>query len=68
MDENGPSYVVVVNDEKQYSIWPAGSSLPAGWQAAGFEGTKTEAMAWIEAQWDDQRPAALRGHPDNTDD
>ena len=26
--------LVVLNDEEQYSIWPAGRELPAGWSCA----------------------------------
>jgi MbtH protein len=51
---------VVVNHEKQYSIWPAQRELPAGWRAAGKRGNKIECLAWIEATWDDMRPLSLR--------
>ena len=30
-------HVVVVNDEEQYSIWPAERELPAGWRRDGFK-------------------------------
>ena len=35
-------YKVVVNDEEQYSIWPADRENPAGWRDAGKQGTKDE--------------------------
>ena len=28
-------YVVVINDEEQYSIWPDFKETPPGWRAAG---------------------------------
>ena len=31
-------YKVVVNDEEQYSIWPADREAPAGWREVGPEG------------------------------
>jgi len=51
---------VVVNDEEQYSIWPAGRDLPLGWKPAGKSGSKAECLAYIEEVWVDMRPASLR--------
>ncbi|MFF4776745.1 MbtH family protein [Microtetraspora fusca] len=53
-------YVVVRNDEEQYSIWPAGRTLPAGWHDAGFGGSKQECLDHIETVWTDMRPLSLR--------
>jgi MbtH protein len=54
------SYEVVVNDEEQYSIWPAGRELPRGWSKAGMSGTREDCLAWIEKVWTDMRPRTLR--------
>ena len=51
---------VVVNDEEQYSIWPADRENAPGWRDAGKIGTKAECLAWIEEHWTDMRPASLR--------
>jgi len=51
---------VVVNDEEQYSIWPAGRDLPAGWRLDGYTGTEDECLAYIDETWTDMRPASLR--------
>ena len=59
-DEDRTIYRVVVNDEEQYSIWPAGRDLPPGWEAEGFEGPKPECLAHIEEVWTDMRPKSLR--------
>jgi len=53
-------YVVVVNDEEQYSIWPEDREVPLGWRAAGVAGTKQECLAHIETVWTDMRPLSLR--------
>ncbi|MGI5230219.1 MbtH family protein [Actinoallomurus sp. CA-142502] len=58
--EPAPGYVVVVNDEEQYSIWAEHAPLPAGWHAAGFGGTKAECLAHIEEVWTDMRPRSVR--------
>ena len=59
-DEDGTEYVAVINDEEQYSIWPAERELPPGWRDAGKRGTKAEVLAWIEKVWTDMRPKSLR--------
>jgi MbtH protein len=51
---------VVVNDEEQYSLWPVGRELPAGWRDEGFAGTREECLAHVEEVWTDMRPASLR--------
>ena len=53
-------FIVVMNDEEQYSIWAADRELPAGWRSAGFEGTKDECLAHVESVWTDMRPRSLR--------
>jgi MbtH protein len=53
-------YAVVINDEEQYSIWPADRDLPAGWRQDGFTGTEDECLAYIDETWTDMRPASLR--------
>ncbi|MDP9864557.1 MULTISPECIES: MbtH family protein [Streptosporangium] len=53
-------YLVVRNDEEQYSIWPAGRTLPAGWHETGFSGAKQDCLDHIETVWTDMRPLSLR--------
>ncbi|MFH8902567.1 MbtH family protein [Streptomyces coeruleorubidus] len=53
-------YRVVLNAEEQYSIWPAGRELPAGWSAEGTQGTREECLARIDEVWTDMRPLSLR--------
>jgi len=53
-------YEVVVNDEEQYSIWPAGKAMPLGWKAAGHQGVKASCLEHINSVWTDMRPLSLR--------
>ena len=55
-------YEVVVNDEGQYSIWPAQLSTPAGWHPAGRSGDRAECLAYVAEVWTDLRPLSLRDH------
>jgi MbtH protein len=54
------TYLVVVNQEEQYSIWQADQDVPAGWTAVGFAGPKDECLAHISTVWTDLRPLSLR--------
>lgn len=59
-DQQDATFSVVVNDEEQYSIWPAGREIPAGWRTDGRTGAKEECLSYIESVWRDMRPRSLR--------
>jgi MbtH protein len=58
--EDTRDYVVVLNHEEQYSIWPKGKQIPAGWHSVGTEGRKAECLEFIDQVWVDMRPLSLR--------
>ena len=55
---------VVINDESQYSTWPTGRDLPAGWKPEGFQGSEAECLDHIEKVWTDLTPASVRARPE----
>jgi MbtH protein len=59
-EENTTIYAVVVNQEEQYSIWPADREVPAGWRAVGKSGLKAECLDFIKEVWTDMRPLSLQ--------
>jgi MbtH protein len=59
-DDDTSVYLVVMNHEEQYSIWPERKELPAGWNAVGKKGSKKECLDYIEEVWTDMRPLSLR--------
>ncbi|MGI8625081.1 MAG: MbtH family protein [Geodermatophilaceae bacterium] len=63
-DDDERRYEVVTNDEEQYSIWPVGRDIPAGWRSVGRQGSKSESMAYIDEVWTDMRPLSLRRQMD----
>jgi MbtH protein len=63
VDEDG-RYQVLINDEEQYSLWPEGHDVPAGWRQAGKEGSREECSAWVDEVWTDMRPRSLREQMD----
>ncbi len=54
------SFVVVVNHEEQYAIWPASLPVPAGWRTSGQPASKADCLAHIETVWHDIRPRSVR--------
>ena len=59
-DSEGDLFVVVVNEEEQYALWPDHRPLPAGWRLAGQRGDKQTCMEYVDRTWTDMRPRSLR--------
>ncbi len=53
-------FLAVVNDEGQFSLWPAETAVPAGWTSAFGPDQRSACLAHIEATWVDMRPRSLR--------
>ena len=60
MTAAGPRFRVVVNDEEQYALWPAGKQNAPGWHDAGVAGTEEECLAHVREVWRDLRPRSVR--------
>lgn len=57
-DEDGP-FLVLVNAEGQYSLWPEFAEVPAGWTTAYGPGDREESLRYVEENWTDMRPKSL---------
>ena len=53
------AYLVLVNDEGQYSLWPAWANVPSGWNKKFGPQARDECMSLIERHWSDMRPLSL---------
>ncbi|MFE1599077.1 MbtH family protein [Methylobacterium sp. ID0610] len=60
IDDSETTFLVVINGEEQYAIWPAFRPVPEGWTATGFSGPKDACLAHVDEVWTDMRPASLR--------
>ena len=58
-DDNG-TFFVLVNDEDQYSLWPAFADVPAGWWVVFGASGRSDCLAYVEQTWTDLRPKTLR--------
>ncbi|MFK8258448.1 MbtH family protein [Erwinia sp. AnSW2-5] len=59
-DDESLDFLVLLNARQQYSLWPAFSDVPAGWQTVSGPNTRAECIRYIEENWHDMRPAALK--------
>ena len=60
IDDEETMFRVVMNEEEQYSIWPAWRPVPGGWRDTGFSGKRKACVAYIDDVWLDMRPLSLR--------
>ncbi|MFJ5262395.1 MbtH family protein [Streptomyces sp. NPDC088387] len=53
------TYLVLVNDENQHSLWPDFVAVPAGWRTAHGPDTRQSCLEYVESNWTDMRPRSL---------
>ncbi|KPI15379.1 MbtH domain protein [Actinobacteria bacterium OK074] len=58
-EDNDATYLVLVNDEAQYSLWPSFAEVPEGWTVAHAEDSRAACVEYIERTWTDMRPRSL---------
>ncbi|MEV6347157.1 MbtH family protein [Actinoplanes sp. NPDC051851] len=62
-DDTERTFLVLVNDENQHSLWPATIDVPAGWTIAHPEDTQQACLDFVEQNWTDMRPRSLAPQP-----
>ncbi|MCX5521710.1 MbtH family protein [Streptomyces bobili] len=64
-DDNEGRFLVLVNDEGQYSLWPSFAEVPGGWATAFPENTREACLDFVESHWTDLRPRSLAATVDS---
>lgn len=60
-DRDDETFIVLVNHEEQYSIWPHWKAVPGGWNVVeGVKGDKKAVLEYVDKVWTDMRPLSLR--------
>lgn len=59
-EQKDSAFLVLVNAEEQYSLWPAPLGVPAGWTAVLGPASHDQCVGHIETHWTDMRPRSLR--------
>jgi len=54
------TYLVLMNDERQYSLWPSYIIVPEGWIVVVEHQSREVCLAFINTQWTDMRPRSLQ--------
>ncbi|MET7802741.1 MbtH family protein [Streptomyces decoyicus] len=62
-ENDAVSYLVLVNDENQHSLWPTSADVPNGWTVR-HEGSRQSCLDYVEERWTDLRPASLAARMD----
>lgn len=52
-------YHALVNEEGQYSLWPAFLDVPAGWTVAHGPDNRQACLDIVNERWTDMRPLSL---------
>ncbi|MEW7010015.1 MbtH family protein [Lentilitoribacter sp. EG35] len=58
-DDATNQFLVLVNDEKQRSIWPEHVEVPTGWRCEYGPADKPSCSEFVTANWIDLRPKSL---------
>lgn len=59
-DDESLSFLVLINQQQQYSLWPLFAEVPQGWSSEMGPASRAECIQYIETHWLDMRPAALK--------
>ena len=58
-DDNG-TFLVLVNEEDQHSLWPAFADAPGGWRVGYGAANRAACLDYVVQHWTDTRPKSLR--------
>jgi len=59
-DDESLHFLVLTNQQQQYSLWPVFAEVPQGWNSEMGPASRAECIQYIETHWLDMRPAALK--------
>ncbi|HEX5740311.1 MAG TPA: MbtH family protein [Pilimelia sp.] len=59
-DDAEGTFLVLVNDEDQHSLWPAFAPVPEGWRQVCGPDSRQACLDYVEEHWTDLRPLSLR--------
>lgn len=62
-DNPDGTFLVLVNDEDQHSLWLTTMEVPAGWSVVHGPDSRQACLDYVEAHWTDIRPRSARREP-----
>lgn len=58
-EDQDATFLVLVNDENQHSLWPQFADVPDGWSVVHGPDTHAACLEYVERSWTDMRPKSL---------
>jgi uncharacterized protein YbdZ (MbtH family) len=59
LDNADGTFLVLVNDENQHSLWPVFAEVPAGWRTTFGPTARQDCLDYVNKNWTDIRPQSL---------
>ncbi|WP_078315603.1 MbtH family protein [Mycobacterium sp. D16Q16] len=59
-DDDSGSFLVLINDQEQHSLWPSFADAPSGWSVVYGHADRAACLEYIDEHWPDIRPKDLR--------
>ncbi|WP_349956564.1 MbtH family NRPS accessory protein [Rhizobium sp. ZPR3] len=60
-EDEAREFLVLVNDQGQYSLWPNSFSIPSGWKTACGPGSRRSCIEYVNVTWGGLRPGNATG-------
>lgn len=61
-DEQDKTYLILVNELNQHSIWPDALPIPDGWRVIHGPSERHMAVNFVDTHWTDLRPRISPGN------
>jgi len=58
-ENDDATYLVLINHEAQYSLWPSFIEVPRGWTVAHAADSRRACLDYVNQHWTDMRPKSL---------
>jgi len=58
-DAGDIKFFVLINEERQHSLWPEFADTPTGWERIFGPDEKAKCLLYVEEHWRDMRPFSL---------
>lgn len=58
-DSLDTTYLVLMNEQRQYSLWPDSVPVPTGWRVVHGPAQRGACLEYVEEHWIDMRPKTV---------
>jgi MbtH protein len=58
-ENENDTYLVLINDEAQHSLWPSCIDVPRGWRVVHPDDSRQACLDYVNQHWTDMRPRSL---------